>query len=85
MHELFSLQEFRSYRASHGTSSSIMFRPSPLYPHHPLVLISVFGANNNQLGIPWWLSSKESTCNARDLRDAGSIPRSGRSLGEGNG
>ena len=31
---------------------------------------------------PQWLSSKESTCNARDT---GSIPGSGRSPGEGNG
>ena len=30
-------------------------------------------------------SVKESTCNARDIRDAGSIPGSGRSPGEGNG
>ena len=34
------------------------------------------------LGFPWWLSSKESACSARD---AGSIPRLGRSPGEGNG
>ena len=33
-------------------------------------------------GIPWWLSSIESTCNAGD---ADSIPGSGRSPGEGNG
>ena len=32
--------------------------------------------------LPWWLSSTESPANARDL---GSIPGSGRSLGEGNG
>ena len=31
-------------------------------------------------GLPWWLSSKESTGNAGD---AGSIPGSGRSLEEG--
>ena len=31
---------------------------------------------------PWWLNSKESACNARDL---GSVPGSGRSSGEGNG
>ena len=31
-------------------------------------------------GLPWWLSGKE--CNAGDT---GSIPKSGRSLGEGNG
>ena len=28
-------------------------------------------------GTPWWLSSKESTCNARDAGDLGSIPESG--------
>ena len=32
--------------------------------------------------LPWWLSSKESTCHARDVS---SIPGSGRSSGEGNG
>ena len=34
------------------------------------------------LGLPWWLSGKEFTCNAGDM---GSIPGSGRSPGEGNG
>ena len=33
------------------------------------------------LMLPWWLSGKESTCNAGD---PGSIPGSGRSTGEGN-
>ena len=33
-------------------------------------------------GLPWWLSSKESACNARD---EGSIPGSGRSPAERNG
>ena len=33
-------------------------------------------------GLPWWLSGKESTCNARDK---GSVPEWGRSSGEGNG
>ena len=33
-------------------------------------------------GFPWWLSGKESAC---DAGDAGSIPGSGRSPGEGNG
>ena len=32
--------------------------------------------------LPWWLSGKESACNAGD---AGSIPGSGISHGEGNG
>ena len=34
------------------------------------------------VGLPWWLSGKESTCNAGDI---GLIPGSGRSPGEGNG
>ena len=34
-----------------------------------------------KLGLPWWLSGKESAPNAGDL---GSIPGSGRSPGEGN-
>ena len=33
-------------------------------------------------GLPWWLSGKESACQAGN---AGSIPGSGRSPGEGNG
>ena len=35
---------------------------------------------------PWWLSGKESTCNAGDMcRDMDSIPGLGRSFGERNG
>ena len=34
------------------------------------------------IGLLWWFSSKEYTCNAGDM---GSIPGSGRSPGEGNG
>ena len=33
-------------------------------------------------GLPWWLSGKESACNARD---EGSVPGSGRSPAVGNG
>ena len=33
-------------------------------------------------GLPWWLSSKESTCNIEDIGDMGSIPGLGRSLEE---
>ena len=33
-------------------------------------------------GLPWWLNGKESACQAGD---SGSIPGSGRSLGDGNG
>ena len=38
-------------------------------------------SDHTKEGLPWWLS-KESACNAGD---PGSIPRSGRSPGEGNG
>ena len=34
------------------------------------------------MGFPWWLSGKESACNAEVQ---GSVPQSGRSPGEGNG
>ena len=37
------------------------------------------------MGLPWWLSGKESACNARASGDAGSIPGSGRSPGGGHG
>ena len=36
-------------------------------------------------GLPWWLSGKESTCNAGDTRDTGSIPELGRPPGGGHG
>ena len=36
----------------------------------------------SQLGLSWWLSSKESTCSAGDT---GLIPGSRRSPGEGHG
>ena len=44
--------------------------------HHISVVINIF------TGLPWWLSGKESTCNAGDM---GSIPGLGSSPGEGNG
>ena len=37
------------------------------------------------MGFPGDTSGKESTCNAGDIRDTGSIPGSGRSPREGNG
>ena len=39
----------------------------------------------NSLGLPQWLSSKESTCNVRASGDLGSIPGLGRSPEEGHG
>ena len=38
--------------------------------------------SNKVYKLPWWLNGKESACNAGH---AGSIPRSGRFPGEGNG
>ena len=35
--------------------------------------------------LPWWLSSKESTLDAEDAGDTGSIPGLGRSPGRGHG
>ena len=40
------------------------------------------GAVMRPLGLLWWLTGKESACNAGDV---GSVYGSGRSLGEGNG
>jgi len=37
------------------------------------------------MGLPRWLSGKESTTNAGDTGDLGLIPESGRSPGVGNG
>ena len=42
-----------------------------------IVLVCVYG-------LPWWLSGNESACQCR-RQCPGSIPGSGRSLGEGNG
>ena len=43
------------------------------------------GIEENQAGLPWWLSSKESTCNARAAGNSGSIPGLGRSPGREHG
>ena len=37
------------------------------------------------IGLPQWLSGKESACNTGDIRDMGSIPGSGRSPGRDHG
>ena len=37
------------------------------------------------MGLPQWLTGKESTCNAGGTGVMGSVPGSGRSPGEGNG
>ena len=38
-----------------------------------------------EVGLPWWLSSQQSTCKAEGARDAGSVPGSGRPPGGGHG
>ena len=52
--------------------------------HHQQVIESWLGGWYLK-GLLWWLSSKESSCSAGDIRDTSSIPGSGRSPGEGNG
>ena len=57
---------------------------SQLYTHtyaciHLLIYIYIY------IGLPWWLTGKESTCSAGDARDAGSILGLGRSPGGGHG
>ena len=37
-----------------------------------------------EIGFPWWLSDRESSCNAGDSEDVGLIPGLGRSPGGGN-
>ena len=37
------------------------------------------------IGLPKWLTGKESTCQCANAQDIGSIPGSGRSPREGNG
>ena len=46
---------------------------------------SDFNGSRIEVGLPWWLSGKESACNAGTTGDAGLIPGSGRSLGGGYG
>ena len=46
-------------------------------------LCSLASLISNCLSLVWWHSGKESACQC--TRDAGSIPESGRSPGEGNG
>ena len=42
-------------------------------------------AIGNIMGLPRWLSGKESACDAGDIKDVGSIPELGRSPGGGHG
>ena len=42
-----------------------------------------FDVTTTRCRLPWWLSGKESACNAADSGDAGLIPGLGRPLEEG--
>ena len=46
------------------------------------ISIQIWIILKQSLGLPRWLSAKESSCSAGDM---GSIPGSGRSPGKGNG
>ena len=45
----------------------------------------LFMGSSTFTGLPWWLSSKESACNAGDTEDVGSIPGSRRCPGGRHG
>ena len=57
-----------------------MFMMGQSWNRHLLLVNAV-----ESMGLPWWLSSKESTCNARDAGDVGLIPVSGRAPRGGHG
>ena len=50
---------------------------------YPVILLFTFSIVFN--GLPWWLNSKESTCNVGDIEDLGLVPGSRRFPGRGNG
>ena len=62
---------------------SIFILPS-IFRYNPEIFIWGIATDKKQCGLPGWLSSKESACNAGDERDTASIPWSERSPGVGN-
>ena len=66
---------------------------SEAYMHHSYThpetrgppFIVILHPSITQLGLPWWLSGKESMCDVGDAGHSGSIPGSGRSPGGGHG
>ena len=73
-------QELCSGHTSQGRTQKILLIPSVKFSCS--VLSDSWRCPSNLLGFPYSSVSKESACNAGDL---GSIPRLGRSPGEGNG
>ena len=49
------------------------------------MIVAIISQCIQLIGLLWWLSHKESACNAGAAGATGSIPGSGRSPGEGNG
>jgi len=41
---------------------------------HTVLRKQASGSGRGERGLPWWLSGKESACNAGDTGDIGSIP-----------
>ena len=76
-------------KARHSTDSKFSsFSP----PHQGFLILLPKGwagvcflAHGIMKGLPWWLSGKESVCNAGDAEDASSTPGLGRSPRGGNG
>ena len=50
---------------------SLLRHNLPIVKFAPFRVLS-FDSAYSHVGLPWWLSSKESTCNAGDAEDAGS-------------
>ena len=74
----------RSYNAHIWEVLQYRRMPSPEFPRH-LDLKPFLGKPITSIGLPRWLSGKESTSHCKDTGDPGSIPGAGRSPGEGNG
>ena len=76
------LQSTGSQRSGHdwATKQNWYMSFKSLFPQHGFQLIIYLFLFIHGIGLPWWLKSKESSCNAGDL---GSIPGSEDPLEEG--
>ena len=67
-----------------GTLSYNWHNDKIIGPGLTLIMLAFYIGRVLKWGLPWWLSSKESTCNAGDCLQCRK-PGLGRSPGEGNG
>ena len=80
-----------SWRLNIKNSNKVVTDGHRLHPHQILdssysfIVEKKGGIFNKGVGLPRWHSGKESACQCRAHRDAGSIPGSARSPGVGNG